>query len=150
MSLSCVHRIYRCFFLFRYLSASFFVFSTSIDVVLKTMEQIYVCFLGECVCVFVFSFSLFYSCKIIAINLNWMKLCNEMKWMQNFKQSNDLSILSDILCWIFVCQFSSHYFRWNFCKAYKKNTLIDWEALFQKKFVTIFTGISLYCSFSPI
>lgn len=45
---------------------------------------------------------LLYSSKTIAINLNGV-LCNKMKRMQNFKQSNDLSILPDVYV-EFVCQ----------------------------------------------
>lgn len=111
-----------------------------------------------CVC---FSFA-HYSCKNISINLNWM-LCNEMKRMQNFKQSNDLSILHRCLCWI--CLSIAHCFLVSFAFAKwmkKKSKSLNWSkrqtrAFHTKEICHIHRYISFYCSvflflvlFSPI
>lgn len=108
-----------------------------------------------------FSFA-HYSCKNISINLNWM-LCNEMKRMQNFKQSNDLSILHRCLCWI--CLSIAHCFLVSFAFGKwmkKKSKSLNWSkrqtrAFHTKEICHIHRYISFYCSvflflvlFSPI
>lgn len=163
MSLSCVHWIYRCFFVFRSLSSSFFFCSPPVgwrSTLLNKDNETDLYASRACVCVW-FSFA-HYSCKNISINLNWM-LCNEMKRMQNFKQSNDLSILHRCLCWI--CLSIAHCFLVSFAFAKwmkKKSKSLNWSkrqtrAFHTKEICHIHRYISFYCSvflflvlFSPI